>query len=290
MFHQQQVKAETGTLNLGVGPTGGPPLLLLHGVLRQWSDFVPILPALACRWHVHALDFRGHGRSSPVAGRYRVADYVEDALAAVKTFQRPVVIYGHSLGGMVAAATAAAAPSPVRAVILEDPPFETMGARQHETNLQSLFEGYQACLAKGNEIAALTDRLSEISLQTTGSSETTRLGDVRDAAALRFAAAGLAKMDPEVLTPIVAGQWLEGYDIDGVIRGIQCPTLVLQADGAAGGMLTDADVARLDAAVADCSTIRFPGVGHLIHWAATGSLLSATTAFLESLRAGFETT
>ncbi len=284
MFEERQIEFPNGVLNLGVGPDAGPPLLLLHGVLRQWSDFVPILPALACRWHVHALDFRGHGKSSRVAGRYRVIDYVEDALRVIETFDEPVVVYGHSLGAMVAAATAVVVPKKVRAVILEDPPFETMGARQKETALQSLFAGYQACLADGTEIGSLTDRLAEITLRVPGQDSATRLGDVRDRAALRLAAAGLAMMDPHVLAPIVAGKWMDGYDVDAVIGGVRCPALVLQADSAAGGMLTDTDVSRLNDSVADCSTIRFPGVGHLIHWSATAPLLSASIAFLESLR------
>ncbi len=284
MFQEQQIEFENRSLNISVGPQAGPPLLLLHGVLRQWSDFVPILPALASRWHVHALDFRGHGRSSPTQGTYRVNDYVEDALHVAARFDQPVVIYGHSLGAMVAAATAAAIPGQVRAVVLEDPPFETMGSRLSGAALQHLFAGYQDCLEAGCEIAALTDRLSEIELPAPGQDRSTRLGELRDRAALRCAAAGLAKMDPDVLTPIVDGQWLEGYDVDAVTRGIRCPTLVLQADRAAGGMLTDADATRLDDTVADCATITFPGIGHLIHWSATERLLGATTAFLESLR------
>src|SRR5262249_28924121 len=36
-------------------PAGAPPLVLLHGVARRWQDFTPLLPALACRWQVHAL-------------------------------------------------------------------------------------------------------------------------------------------------------------------------------------------------------------------------------------------
>lgn len=284
MFQEHSIPLEFGSVNMGVGPDAGPPLLLLHGVLRQWSDFMPILPSLTCRWQVHALDFRGHGKSEHAAGSYRVADYVDDALQIVNTFDQPVVIYGHSLGAMVAAATAAAAAKQVRAVVLEDPPFETMGQRQEKTPLQSLFAGYQTCLAKGNDILALTDRLAEIELRAPGDEASTRLGDLRDRAALRFAAAGLAKMDPDVLTPIVAGDWLHGYDVDATLRGIRCPTLVLQADATAGGMLTDEDAHRLNDLVADCGTIHFPGTGHLIHWSMTTQLLSAVTGFLESLR------
>src|SRR5437762_336652 len=57
-------------LNVASGPDSGPPAVLLHGVARRWQDFLPILPALTLRWHVHAIDFRGHGRSGRAAGAY----------------------------------------------------------------------------------------------------------------------------------------------------------------------------------------------------------------------------
>src|SRR5687767_921873 len=100
-----------GTLNVSTGPATGPPLVLLHGVTRRWQDYAPLLPTLTLRWHVHALDFRGHGKSDRTAeGAYRVADYVADAAALLRDVGKPSVVYGHSLGAMVAAGVAAAEP------------------------------------------------------------------------------------------------------------------------------------------------------------------------------------
>ena len=94
----------------------------------------------------------------------------------------------------------------------------------------------------------------------------------------------LAQIDPDVLTPIIEARWLTGYDWEATLKAIHCPTLVLQADTAAGGMLMDADARRAQELIADCTLVRFPQVGHLIHWMSTQELLRHTSCFLESLR------
>ena len=107
----------------------GPVLVLLHGVTRCGADWEPLLPALAEDWTVIALDQRGHG-TSPRAGSYLVTDYVADAVRFVREETAgPIFIFGHSLGAMVAAAVAAELPDRVGGIILEDPPFHTMGNR-----------------------------------------------------------------------------------------------------------------------------------------------------------------
>ncbi len=94
----------------------------------------------------------------------------------------------------------------------------------------------------------------------------------------------LKQIDPAVLEPIVDGRWLEGYDVSDVARGLTCPTLVMQADSAAGGMLTDADAALLRSNISDLVWASFPGVGHLIHGSDPLGTLRVLQSFLESLR------
>src|SRR6187549_958433 len=97
-------------ISYAAGPESGPPLAMFHGVTRRWQSFLPIIPALATRWQIMAWDARGHGLSDRVTG-YLVTDYVADAVEFVKRqFKVPGAIYGHSLGAMVALATAAAVP------------------------------------------------------------------------------------------------------------------------------------------------------------------------------------
>jgi pimeloyl-ACP methyl ester carboxylesterase len=255
-------------LNVARGPANGPPLVLLHGVLRNHRDFAPLLPWLLVHFEVIAPDFRGHGGSDP-ADSYLVTDYVEDAAKLLRWLDRPAFVFGHSLGGMVAAAVAAQEPR-VRGIVLEDPPFHTMGDRIRTTPLHNYFKEVAEVANRGGHLEELTAGLA-----ATRFGDGRRLADVRDAVAIKFAGACLSRVDPAVLTPIVRGEWLTGYEMPRV----GCETLILQGDPVAGGMLTDADAAGFEGAV----VLKFAGAGHLLHWTRTQDVANHTLAFLAAL-------
>jgi len=276
-------------------PDGKPApratLAMFHGVLRSWNVFLPLTAHLSSRYDLWALDQRGHG-SSDRASRYLVVDFVEDAVAWLRnTFGqqgrvRPVVLYGHSLGAMVAAGAAAACPELVRAVILEDPPFRTLGPHIGATNFHSYFEQISLLVrnpAATTSVPELARRLAEIKFVDPASGRSQRLGDIRDPTSLRFSAASLLHVDPHVLDPLIAGDWLAGYDEDAIFAGLRCPVLLLQADTALGGMLVNADVDRIRALAADVTLMHMPGVGHMMHWQRTQEIASLTFNFLEAL-------
>src|SRR3954447_21862479 len=128
MLNERRVAGPYGALNVASGPQNGPPLLFLHGVGRLWQDFLPLVPRFACRWQFFAVDFRGHGQSDRAPGKYLVTDYVRDALfVAREVIGKTPVIYGHSLGALVAAAAAAELGALARGTVLEDPPFDVLG-------------------------------------------------------------------------------------------------------------------------------------------------------------------
>lgn len=271
-------------LNVAERRESGPVLMLLHGVLRGWIDFQPLLPVLTERWCVHAVDLRGHGRSSHGAGTYRVVDYVADIVALVRQHDRPVVLYGHSLGAMVALGAAATLGEQVTGLVLEDPPFHTMGRDIFGTAFHSQFAGLQRIVRPGRTVDELWSDLRELPIQLPGRAEPVPFGQLRDAASLRFMARCLSRLDPAVLAPIAAGTWLDDYDWPALVDAVTCPTLVLQADSACGGMLTNSDAALLAARLRRGAVLPFPGIGHLIHWQATEWLARVAVPFLESLR------
>jgi len=125
--------------------------------------------------------------------------------------------------------------------------------------------------------------LAEIPLTTPGKAGSVRLGGTRDMASLRFTARCLKQLDRDVLSPIVAGRWLDGFDWVKVLSNIACPALLLQADITMGGMLTDDDAAEAERLMPDCARVRLPKVGHLIHWLQTDTCLRLVNSFLESL-------
>ena len=236
MLTEQRLAGDGFDLNYAIGPAGGPPLIMLHGVTRRWQTFVPVIGAFSTRWQPFALDFRGHGQSANSTAGYLVKDYVADVAPLLEQLDQPAVVYGHSLGSMVAAAVAAKFPDRVRAVILEDPPMTTISDRITESVLYSHFCNMQRFAGDQRPVGEIARELAEAHMKDPRTGEETRLGDVRDAAALRFTASCLQQLDPNVLLPIVEGRWLESYETEAVFRAIRCPALLLQADVAVGGL------------------------------------------------------
>jgi pimeloyl-ACP methyl ester carboxylesterase len=98
-------------VNLYVEEHGaGPPVLLLHGLGESTFTWHDILPALAARNRVIALDLKGFGRSDkPEDGAYTADD--QAALVArfiVDSGLEGLTVIGHSFGGTVALRTALA--------------------------------------------------------------------------------------------------------------------------------------------------------------------------------------
>jgi len=246
-------------------PAAGPVLLLLHGVTRCWRDWASLLPELTQEWQVIALDQCGHGESGRMPGAYRVIDYARcvEAFVQESEFREPLVVFGHSLGAMVALYLAAECPEKIAGVVLEDPPFHTMGKNIGATSYRGQFAGMQEVARRGGAVEAMTDALADI--RVPGPNGEVRLGDTRDRASLRFSAECLADVDPEVFDPLVAGTWLEGFDHLALWPRVKCPLLLLQGDPRSGGAMTDEDANLAERTVTSCCRVRFEGVGHQIH-------------------------
>ena len=101
-------------------------LLLQHGYAEHSGRFVEhyhhLIPHLvAVGFNVYAFDMRGHGGS---VGRRAVLDVrqaVQDHIAARHAIGGPVFLFGHSLGGLVTAASVTREQRAVAGVILSSP-------------------------------------------------------------------------------------------------------------------------------------------------------------------------
>jgi len=240
----------------GGSDPSAPPLLFLHGVSRRGLSFAPAVPALAASFRVHALDQRGHGASDRAQG-YLVGDYAADAARVAAGLGKGLVLYGHSLGALVALETAAALPATVVAVVLEDPPGPSFLATVATGEYRPLFDLYRRHAGSGLPVGELARLLADAPLESPRGGPPRRFGDIRDAAGIRLTAACLKSLDPAVLDPLLAGRWLEGIDWLGTARRVACPVLLLRADPSLGGMLPDADFAMLEGALADVTVVDF---------------------------------
>ncbi len=250
---------------------------MLHGVLRCGADFFPLLPYLDEALDVTFLDQRGHG-SSERADSYRVADYLADAVDVVGALgAEDLIVFGHSLGGMVAAGVAETVS--VAGVILEDPPFETMGSRIAGSVWHQVFMGFRDAVGAGCDAEGLFERLRGIPI--VGADGTvSALWQLRDEASLRWSAKCLFHLDPKVLDPLLDGEWLNGFPWQGIFTRSRCPVLLLQGDVRFGGALTGADA---DAAGAGCGRVSrgfFEGNGHQLHASAPERIAHLVNRFV----------
>ena len=107
-FTEKQFQGSEVSLNYAEGPSNGPPLLLVHGLSRDWRVFSVLLPELSRRFHLFAVDLRGHGKSGRVPRGYRISQFAGDISEFVRTqFPQGIAIFGHSLGAMTAMMAAA---------------------------------------------------------------------------------------------------------------------------------------------------------------------------------------
>jgi (E)-2-((N-methylformamido)methylene)succinate hydrolase len=83
----------------------GAPVLLIHGVGGDSSNWGPIAEELRTRFDLIAMDLRGHGKSDLIAGPVDAHDLARDAMQVLdKAGVAKCRVAGFSLGGAVAQA------------------------------------------------------------------------------------------------------------------------------------------------------------------------------------------
>jgi pimeloyl-ACP methyl ester carboxylesterase len=152
----------------------GRPLILLHGGLGSGEMFGPVLPALAERHQVLAVDLQGHGRTAdidrPIDHRLMADDI--GALIDFLGLDKPDVV-GYSLGGGVALQTAAKYPSKVGRLVMAaanirpDAIYPEMRAQQANVNAAAfdfmkqtpMYQLYERVAPRPEDFPKLLDKI-----------------------------------------------------------------------------------------------------------------------------------
>lgn len=293
-FVENRVALDSGAmLSYGEGPDNGPALVLVHGQGMQWEDYARVLPDLAKRYHVFAIDCFGHGESEHDLTLYSCKAIGQ----AVKEFATqkiggPYLVSGHSSGGIVAAWLAANDADRVTGCVLEDPPlfhvtpeemqappgcfvwkdgFEVMHAflnqdevadpavyyAQH-SYLFGLFGGLQPKIAEWTAAERAAHPDAHVALTWVPHDWVRGMYFYDD-------------FDPLFSETFYDGTWLAGVDQADMLARITCPTVYLKAatnygaDGLLYAANSDEDAARVQKLVADCETSIVKS-GHDIHY------------------------
>lgn len=169
--------AEVNGLSLYYESHGeGPPLILLHGGLGSGEMFGPVLPALAARHRVIAVDLQGHGRTADIDRPIDVRLMANDIAALIDHLglDKPDLV-GYSLGGGVALHTAARYPQKVGRLVVasayarRDAVHPEILAQQGQVSGAAaefmkdtpMYENYQRVAPRPEDFPRLLDKIGE---------------------------------------------------------------------------------------------------------------------------------
>jgi pimeloyl-ACP methyl ester carboxylesterase len=169
--------AEVNGINLYFETHGaGPPLILLHGGLGSGEMFGPVLPALAERRQVIAVDLQGHGRTADIDRPIDVRLMADDIAALIDHLglDKPDLV-GYSLGGGVAMHTAVKYPAKVGRLVAAsiylrpDAVDPALRAQQGQVNAAAaefmkdtpMYQLYQRVAPRPEDFPRLLDKIGE---------------------------------------------------------------------------------------------------------------------------------
>lgn len=113
----------------------GPPMVLVHGGTADRTRWAPVVPLLAQRCTVHAMDRRGRGGSGDHPD-YDIRREGEDVAAVVEAVGPDVFLVGHSYGALCSL-EAALVTDAIGRIVLYEPPAATPGRQVADASVRA---------------------------------------------------------------------------------------------------------------------------------------------------------
>jgi pimeloyl-ACP methyl ester carboxylesterase len=255
-------------INIHYTRTGGnkPPLMLLHGLMTNGLCWTGLARALEKEYDVIMPDARGHGKSSVPDYGYRYEDHADDVADLINTLGLPpLVLLGHSMGGMTAAVLASRKPNLLRGLILADPTFLSPKLQREVRNSDVADQHRKVLKMPLDEVLAeARARHSNRSLETLELFARARLQT------------SMAAFD--VLTP-------PNPDYKQLVSKIDIPSLLLFGDK---GVVSSAVAEELQRLNPRFQAEQIREAGHALHLDQPDRFVAIVRTFLRSIGAAFE--
>jgi len=269
MLSEKTFTVDGFSMNYAEGPQNGAPLVFLHGATLWWKDFEPLFQPLEKNWHIYACDMRGHGKSSRTPGKYHAVDFYPDIVNFIRSqIREPVILMGHSIGGIFALLTAAHIHELVRAIILLDPATDL-----RNTLIQSIPGPGDWIVGVGHVLA------SQLSVEKFIREFNPEIDDT----GLQDTETMIRSVDPEVVSVLLEDKFFEGLNLEETLIKVQCPTLLLYGELESGSLVPETEVAFIKQYVPQTIAHLIEDAGHSPHWEQTEITLEYILDFLNTI-------
>jgi pimeloyl-ACP methyl ester carboxylesterase len=218
--------------------SGEPAMVFVHGWTCDRSHFAPQVAHFSPGHRCISIDLRGHGQSDKPEQAYTIDGFADDVAWICDLLGvREATLVGHSMGGAIVLAVAAARPALASAVVMCDPAI--------------LFPP---------EIKALAAQLAGAFAATGGMATMRQFGEGQffnassDAALKERVLAGMMKTPQHVVASAFAA--ITTFDDEGALAALKAPVLYIGAEPAIS------DLARLRELRPDAIIAKTAGSGH----------------------------
>ena len=281
-FQEKEFRGRNTSLHYAEGPAAGPELVLLHGITRDWRSFAVLLPELARKFHVFAVDLRGHGASGRVENGYTIPQFADDIAEVLQNVAPDgAMVFGHSLGGMTGMELASRADSRVRALIVGDSMIRPTNLKRNMYH--GLFLQLHELMLQCQTPEQMAKGIAKIEIELPGLEERVRLEELpgnTDAVVTDWARSAI-RTDPDALQMSLDERAFEGWLPEKALAQIQCPALLLQANPELDALLSDDDVELAKQLVRRLEHVKFRLLGHALFLQNSRTVLNTIIPFLE---------
>ena len=236
------------------GNTANPTVLMLHGNSQQAHSWDFISLALSDRYHIIALDQRGHGDTDWAAdGDYSIEAQQKDMDGFVQASSLDgFVLIGHSMGGRNSYIWASRHPGRLKGLVIVDTGPDTQ--RRGQDRIKR-FRELPDELDSFNEFA---QRVQEY----TGRTREQVVGALKYSIRQRPDGKWSWKYDKAMRDPNRREAGWTPEQLWECINKIDCPTLVVRGDRS--DLFHEDTMRQMQEAIADCQTATISGAGHLV--------------------------
>ena len=266
-FAGSSLRVGTVELSTGVrinyaeqGDPKGEVIIFLHGYSDSWFSFSLLLPLIPEKYHVFALDQRGHGRSEQTESGYEIRNLGRDVIAFLdaKGIRRATIV-GHSLGSFAAQHAALLAPDRVERLVL-------IGSGTTLMNMEGR-----------DEFTAAVNSLSDpVSLDF--------IREFQQSTVYRPLPDGFMDQVIKESAVLSAATWkklLGGFisaPADPGLAALPMPTLVIWGDK--DGVFRRPEAEKLARTIPGAKFVVREGTGHAVHWEEPAAVASELVKFL----------